>query len=155
MKIIYSLEKKLVENDKNSFSTYPLSKYSKLEIFHGLAFSNIVLIFDYWGHKILTLEGGLLAFISNTKSGINDIKSGDKEVAHVFSLEQGYSLKLRLKNEILIINGFNNEYSVELKNFELALYNMSINAFDELSILYPGLEENNYFVECKNSQGVR
>jgi len=52
MKIIYSLEKKLVENDKNSFSTYPLSKYSKLEIFHGLAFSNIVLIFDYWGKKI-------------------------------------------------------------------------------------------------------
>lgn len=70
-------------------------------------------------------------------------------------MEQGYSLKLRLKNEILIINGFNNEYFVELKNFELALYNMSINAFDELSILYPGLEENNYFVECKNSQGVR
>ena len=155
MKIIFCFDKRLVESDINSLSTYPLSKYSKLEILHGLGVSNIILIFNYWEQKIICIEGGLLAFIYNIKSGINWLKSGEKKIAHAGSIEQGYSLKLRLENTNIIISAFNNEFSIELPKFEIALNDMAIKAFDDLPKLYPGLEDNIYYKECKEGFGIK
>lgn len=149
MQIVYTINLESYEGDIRSLKTDSLSSYSFLDVLHAIGSSYIVLVFNYWEQNIFLLEGGILAFLYNMKAGIEELKSKNRDVAHVSSVEQGYHLRLELNNSQIVISGFNKQYSVKLSRFESALYQVSIKAINEIEFLYPEIQENKYFDEIK------
>ncbi len=150
MKIICSIDLESAERDIKSITSYPISGYSKSDILNGIGASYIVLLFDYWEQKVVIVEDSILSFLFNLKGALNSLKSGNQQLAFVFSIEQGFSMQLRLKENVVEIEVFKKKYKVGLDLIELEIAKSSKRACFELVPLYPGLEENKYFIEIRN-----
>jgi len=153
MKIVYSIKAEYVESDNKSHEIFIFPSYSLLDILHGIGSSYIILIFNYWKQDLFLLDGGILAFLYNIKGELEDLKSKIKVEANIFSLEQGYSLQMKMKGNQVLLSGFNREYTVELNKLESALQDVSKRACKEIELLYPEIKQNNYFEEIKSHLG--
>ena len=150
MKILYSINIEDYEGDIRSLKTDSLSYYSLLDILHALGSSYIVLVFNYWKQEVMVLDGCILAFLYNMRSGIEGLKSKNRDISHVSSVEQGYHLRLEENNSQIKISGFNKQYSVNLKKLESALNEVSNRAIKDIESLYPKIIENKYYDEVKS-----
>lgn len=150
MKIFYSIDRLALKNDISSLDEYPIVNYSKSDILNGIALSNIALVFNYWNQDLLIVEDSLLSFHYNLLFNINRVINEELAEANTFSVEQGFSMKLKKKKKNIIIDSFQKTYTVNANEFKKALKKSIINAFGDLEQVYLGLSGNKYYIEIKN-----
>jgi len=149
MKVLYSINLKSAENDLIGLSTYPIEKYNKTDVLHGLGASYITLVFDYWKQQIVVVQDSLLSFLFNLKGALRDLKNKEKEKANVFSVEQGFGMELTVVKEQAEIIIFDKKYRVGLNEILKAVNETGQRACQELESIYKGLSENQYYQEIK------
>ena len=149
MKIFYSIDREGVKIDLTSIKDHPINSFTRSDILDGIGFAEIAIVFHYWNQEVVVVEDSLLSFFYNFIGALVKLKNRTHTKLYTFSSEQGFKMELIANGNNVEIHIFDKIFIIDVSLLLQEALRVAKYAFEDMEIIYSGLEKNEYFNQIK------